>query len=63
MKRLTNLCLWCVCYHLNWDDEVRKTMDEQGPGESCSQGENIGKHEECHCYQAIERGEHVRQAI
>lgn len=53
MNRLTDFCLWCVCYHLNWDEEVRETMDKQSPGDSCSQGMEVGKREECLSFQSI----------
>lgn len=37
MTRLENDCQGCSCWEGNWDDETRKLMEEQAPGESCSQ--------------------------
>ncbi len=33
-------CFDCECFYSNWDEEVQKTMDEQAPGEECSQSQD-----------------------
>lgn len=46
-RRFEELCQTCACYYTNWEPQVQDLMDEQAPGEDCSQGQHTWEFGEC----------------
>ena len=55
-------CSDCICYCANWDDEVEDMMDEQAPGEECSNGGNCSDPDPCPCFEREMTKEEIAEA-